>query len=69
MSPRLRRSRTGLGAIAGLLIAMEVLRAWWLVLPAGGRFIGWIDIAAMLAFGGLASGTPDMAERIPVWKG
>jgi hypothetical protein len=35
---------------------MEVLRAWWLILPAGGRFIGWIDIAAMLAIGGLATG-------------
>ena len=56
MSPRLRRSRAGLGAVAGLLIAMEVPRAWWLVLPAGGRFVGWIDIAAMLAFSGLASG-------------
>jgi hypothetical protein len=56
MSPRLRRSRAGLGGIAGLLIAMEVLRAWWLVLPAGGRFIGWIDIAAVLAIAGLATG-------------
>jgi hypothetical protein len=56
MSPRLRRSRAGLGGIAGLLVAMEVLRAWWLVLPAGGRFIGWIDIASMLAMGGLATG-------------
>jgi hypothetical protein len=56
MSPRLRRSRAGLGAIAGLLIAMEMLRAWWLVLPAAGRFIGWIDIAAMLAIVGLATG-------------
>jgi len=56
MSPRLRRSRAGLGSIAGMLIAMEVLRAWWLVLPAGGRFIGWIDVAAMLAIGGFATG-------------
>jgi hypothetical protein len=56
MSPRLRCSRADLGAVAGILIAMEVLRAWWLVLPAGGRFIGWIDIAAMLMFGGLAAG-------------
>jgi hypothetical protein len=56
MSPRLRRSAAGLGGIAGLLIAMEVLRAWWLILPADGRFIGWIDIASMLAIGGLATG-------------
>ena len=56
MSPRLRRSPAGLGGIACLLVAMEVLRAWWLVLPAAGLFIGWIDIASMLAIGGLATG-------------
>jgi hypothetical protein len=42
--------------MAMLLIAMAVLRAWWLVLPAAHRFIGWVDIAAMLAIGGLSAG-------------
>jgi hypothetical protein len=56
MSPRLRRTRRGIGTIAVLLIVMEVLRAWWLVLPAGHRFICWIDVVAMLAMGGLSAG-------------
>jgi hypothetical protein len=56
MSPRLRHTRAGLAAVAALLIVMEALRAWWLVLPADHRFIGWIDVAAMLALAGLAAG-------------
>ncbi|MBV9735544.1 MAG: hypothetical protein JO209_06505 [Acidisphaera sp.] len=52
LSPRLRRTRGGIGAVAALLIAAEILRAWWLVLPAVPRGIGLIDLAAMLAFGG-----------------
>lgn len=54
--PPVRRSRPGLIAVTSLLIAMSILRGWWLVLPAQGRGIGWIDIAAILAFGGLSSG-------------
>jgi hypothetical protein len=56
MSPALRRSRRGIGSIAALLVLMQVLRAWWLVLPAAQRGIGWIDIAAMFAIGGIATG-------------
>lgn len=56
MSPALRRTRCGLAAVASLLIVMEALRAWWLVLPAGQQFIGWLDVAAMLAIAGLAAG-------------
>jgi hypothetical protein len=55
MLPALRRSARGIGAIAALLIVMEVLRAWWLVLPAGTRGFSWVDITAMLAIAG-ASG-------------
>lgn len=54
LSPRLRRSPHGIAAIALLLIVMQVLRGWWLVLPANDRGPGWIDLAAMLAFGGLS---------------
>jgi hypothetical protein len=54
--PPLRRSRPGLVAVTGLLIVMSILRGWWLVLPADGRGIGWIDIAAVLAFGGFSCG-------------
>ena len=56
MSPWLRHNRRGMAAVAALLIAMQALRAWWLVLPAEHRFIGWIDVAAMLAIAGLAAG-------------
>lgn len=54
--PPLRRSRRGLQLTTGLLIVMSVLRGWWLVLPAEGHGIGWIDIAAVLAFGGISAG-------------
>ncbi|MGA3401696.1 MAG: hypothetical protein ABSC95_20990 [Acetobacteraceae bacterium] len=64
MSPALRRSRRGIAALAALLIVMEVLRAWWLVLPAGGRGISWIDLAAMLALGGLSAALAMRRPRI-----
>ena len=51
LSPRMQRSRPVLFGVAGLLIAMEVLRAWWTVLPSLGLSIGWIDIACMLGLG------------------
>lgn len=54
--PRVRRSRRGIIAVTSLLIVLSVVRGWWLVLPALGRGIGWIDIAAMLAFGGISAG-------------
>jgi len=54
--PRLRRSRRGLIATTSLLVVMAVVRGWWLVLPAHESGIGWIDIAAVLAFGGLSIG-------------
>ncbi|MBV9249393.1 MAG: hypothetical protein JO227_09150 [Acetobacteraceae bacterium] len=56
MSPGLRRSRRGIGSIAALLIFMEVLRGWWLVIPASGRGFSWIDVTAMLALIGLSAG-------------
>ena len=52
----LRRSPRVLGATAGLLIVMELLRAWWLVLPAARRGFSWIDVAAMAAIWGIAAG-------------
>jgi hypothetical protein len=53
--PPLRRSSRVLGATAALLIVMELLRAWWLVLPAGHRGFSWIDIAAMAAIWGFSA--------------
>jgi hypothetical protein len=48
---RQRRRGVILGA-AGLLVAMEVLRCWWLVLPGLNRGIGWTVMACTLAFAG-----------------
>ena len=42
---------------------MEVLRAWWTVLPSLGRGIGWVDIACMVGVRGLALGFAPWAAR------
>ncbi len=63
--PTLRRSRTGMIAIALLLIMMSIIRGWWLVLPVQGRGIGWIDVAAVLAFAGLSIG---LISRTPALR-
>lgn len=56
LSPRMQRSTRALIALAGLLVAMEVLRVWWTVLPALGQRIGWVDVACMIGVGGVALG-------------
>ncbi|MBV8615299.1 MAG: hypothetical protein JOY66_16250 [Acetobacteraceae bacterium] len=53
--PRFQRSRPALVAVSALLVAAEVPRAWWLVLPSTGRGVGWIDGMAMLAALGLGA--------------
>ncbi len=54
--PQVQRSRPGLMAIAGALVAAEIVRGWWLVIPAAGRGIGLTDPLAMLAVFGLGAG-------------
>jgi multisubunit Na+/H+ antiporter MnhG subunit len=60
VTPRGQRSRRAVTVACGTIIAGTILRGWWLVLPAAyhgvGRPIGWIDIAAMLAFMGFSLG-------------
>ena len=63
LSPRLQRSRATLVGVAGLLLAMEVLRSWWEVLPALGRGAGWIDVACMVGLGGVALAFGRRAKR------
>jgi hypothetical protein len=63
LSPRLQRSRRGLACVAAVLILAEVLRTWWLVLPAAGRGIGPVDVLAMVGLAGLAAA---VALRAPV---
>ncbi len=64
LSPRLRRAPRAVGAIAALLVVMEILRAWWTVLPASGHFISWIDIACMAGLFGLALGVAPLVARL-----
>lgn len=64
LSPAPRRSPRGIACIAALLIVMAIVRTWWLVLPAAHRSIGWVDIAAMLAIGGLATGIATKGQRL-----
>jgi hypothetical protein len=56
MIPALRRSRRGMIVTTSLLIVMSVIRGWWLVLPAQGRGIGWIDVATVCTLGGVSIG-------------
>ncbi len=65
ISPRLQRSRRVIAGVAGLLVAMEMLRSWWTVLPAFHRFISWVDLACMAGLGGMALGTALWAMRGP----
>jgi hypothetical protein len=65
LSPSMQRSRRVVGGVAGLLIAMEILRTWWTVLPSLDLPIGWIDVACMAALGGLAVGLARWAARRP----
>jgi hypothetical protein len=68
-SPTLRKSPRGIGAVAALLVAMEALRVWWLVLSARDHGFSWVDVAAMLALGGITVGlvlrTPRPVVSLP----
>ena len=68
ISPRMQREPLVLAIVAGLLVAMEILHAWWTVLPAAGRFISWIDVACMAGLLGMAMGTTAFAARRSVWR-
>jgi hypothetical protein len=67
MIPRVRRSRPGLIATTTLLVIMAVIRGWWLVLPSHARGVGWIDVAAVLAFGGITTALM-LRGPVPIWR-
>lgn len=56
LSPRLKRSRSGMVFVAALLIMGSVLRDWWLVLPSTRASLGFGPVAAMLGVWGIAVG-------------
>jgi len=66
LSPRAQRSRLGIACITALLIVSEVIRGWWLVLPASGQGLGMVDISAMLGVTGIAAA---LALRAPLLPG
>ncbi|HEX5327696.1 MAG TPA: hypothetical protein VFW75_13585, partial [Acetobacteraceae bacterium] len=60
--PQVQASRRGMLIVSFLLTAGEVPRAWWLVIPAAGRSLSWLDCCAMIGMIGVAVG---LALRIP----
>jgi len=65
LSRTLKRRPPALAAIGTLLVIMHVLDVYWLVLPAfdpAGMKLSWIDLAALLMVGGLA--TASAAHRV-----
>lgn len=66
LSPRLQRSRRVLLGVAVLLVASEVLRSWWTVLPSLGLPVGWIDLACIAGLGGAAIWFALWAARWPI---
>lgn len=66
LSPAAQRSRVWIACITALLIVTDVIHGWWLVLPASGRSIGFVDILAMLGVIGIGSA---LALRAPLLPG
>ena len=64
--PQVQGSRRLMLGVSGMLIAGEVPRAWWLVVPAAERGLSWVDCFAMLAVIGLALGLALRAPRLPI---
>ncbi len=62
--PQVQRSRRGLAVIAAMLVAIEVPRAWWLVIPDSGHGLSLLDVAAMLAVLGLSAALAMLASRM-----
>lgn len=66
LAPKFQRSRRVLVCVAFLLIATEVVRSWWTVLPAFGRGLGLVDIACVAGLGGVAYASARWLVRQPV---
>jgi hypothetical protein len=62
--PQVQRSRRAMAWVAALLVAIEVPRAWWIVIPSAGRSLSLVDVTAMLAVFGLAAAIALRAPRL-----
>jgi hypothetical protein len=65
LSARIQRSRAGIVAVTALLILGQIIRGWWLVLPASGHGLGMVDVFAMLAVIGIAAAVALHAPQLP----
>jgi hypothetical protein len=66
LSPWVQRSRRGITCVTALLILSEIVRSWWLVVPASGQSFGMVDVLAMLGVIGIAAA---LALRAPLLPG
>ncbi len=66
LSPRLRGSPRAIACVTALLILSEIVRGWWLVLPASGRNFAPVDVLAMLGLIGIGAA---LALRAPLLPG
>jgi hypothetical protein len=64
--PQVQRSRTGIAMVAALLVLSAILRGWWVVVPAAGRAVGLIDVAAMLGLLAIAVAVALRAPLMPM---
>jgi hypothetical protein len=61
--PQVQRSRRMMGSVAALLVLIEAARVWWIVIPAAGRGLEWVDVAAMAAVLGVAAAIASRVSR------
>lgn len=55
MMPRLQRRRAVVMGVAGFVLALQLMRGWWVVLPFVPRTISWVDVACMAGMAGTAA--------------
>jgi hypothetical protein len=64
--PQVQQSRRAMLAVSAMIVAGEILRGWWLVVPAAERALSWVDACAMFALGGCGVGLALRAVRLPM---
>jgi hypothetical protein len=62
----MQRSRAVIGAVAAVLVLIQIPRSWWIVVPAARRDLSVIDAAAMLALLGVAAALALRSSRLAV---
>jgi hypothetical protein len=65
LSPKVQSSRRGIGCVTALLILSEIVRNWWLVVPASGKGFGIVDVVATLGVIGVAAALALRAPLMP----